>query len=147
VSKRWFKKLPNSDAQHPQTGNATGALRLTKATHLIDWRTYFRHDFFASAHWQTTQSQHGQPLDFANVTFDVVIDGQALGARTLRVDHAPHREQGQSNVPTDLKWGNLSPALLATDYTDYWVVLERLVNGDFRLEIAQADPGAAAFVA
>jgi hypothetical protein len=147
VSKRWFKELPNSDAQHPQTGNPTGALRLTKAKHPIDWRTYFRHDFFAGANWQTTLSQHGQPLDYANVTFDVVINGSALGARTLRVDHAPHREKGQSNVPTDLKWGNLSPNLLGTDYTGYWVVLERLANGGFRLEITAVDPGAAAFIA
>lgn len=147
VSKRWFKELPNSDAQHPQTGNPTGALRLTKAKHPIDWRTYFRHDFFAGTYWQTTQSQHGQTLDYANVTFDVVINGNALGARTLRVDHAPHREQGQSNVPTDLKWGNLSPDLLGTDYTGYWVVLERLTNGGFRLEITAVDPGAAAFIA
>lgn len=147
VSKRWFKKLPNSDAQHPQTGNATGALRLTEAGHPIDWRTYFRHDFFAGENWQTTQSQHGQPLDFAIVTFDVVIDGHAFGARTLRVDHAPHREQGQSNVPTDLKWGNLSPTLLGTSYKGYWVVLERLGNGGYRLEITPTNPGAAAFMA
>lgn len=146
VARRWFKKLPNSDAQQPQTGNPTGALRLTKAGHDIDWRTYFRQVFFAGQNWQSTQSQHGQPLDYANVTFDVVVDGHDLGKHTLRVDHAPHREQGQANVPTDLKWGSLAPTLLATDYHDYWVVLERFNTGAYRLEITPLDPGPSAFI-
>ena len=147
VVKRWFKKLPNSDAQQPQTGNATGALRLTMSKHPIDWRTYFRQTFFSDQNWQNTVSQHGETLDYANVDFDVVINGASIGAKTLRIDHAPHREQGQSNVPTDLKWGVLSSNLLANDFTGSYVVLERLSNGAYRLEITPSDPGRAAFLA
>ena len=46
VQKRWFKQLSDSDSQQVRPGsNPTGALRLNRAHHDIDWRTYFRRDF------------------------------------------------------------------------------------------------------
>ena len=48
VAKRWWKALSASDAQHPPrpTSAVTGNLRLSKAGHPIDHKTYFRRDFF-----------------------------------------------------------------------------------------------------
>lgn len=148
VKKRWFKQLSNSDAQHPPRPNSkvTGALRLNQADHPIDWRTYFRRDFFDGLNWHSEQSRNQKPIEYVMVPFHVMVNGQDLGDYVLRVDHAAHREHGQSNVPTDLKWGTLMSAMRANDYTGEYVILERLSNSTYRLEISPSDPGPGAFL-
>jgi len=149
VEKRWFKQLSPSDAQHPPKSNSkvTGALRLNQAGHPIDWRTYFRRDFFGDLNWHSEQSRNRKPLDYAMVPLRVEIGGGDVGEHVLRVDHAPHRESSQANVPTDIKWGPLMSALRAVDYSGSFVVVERLSDATFRLKITANDPGEGAFVA
>jgi hypothetical protein len=149
VQKRWFKQLSRSDAQHPPRAGSkvTGALRMSKANHPIDWRTYFRREFFSGLKWDSELSRNHMSVEYARVPFYVLIDGQAIGEYECRIDHAPHREQDQSNVPTDLKWGPLMPVIRATDYTGDYVIIERLNDGSYRLEITPNDPGQGAFLA
>jgi len=56
--------------------------------------------------------------------------------RTLKVDHAPHRESGQSNHASVLHWGPLAPVLRETNYSGYTLTLERLADDSYRLDIS-----------
>jgi hypothetical protein len=135
---RWTKVLPASDAQHPPSPNSNplGNMRLTKAGHQIDWLTWFRHELFGPAAWQNETDRKGNPIEVAEIPFAVTIAGESLGVLTLRVDHAPHRESGQSNHASVLHWGPLAPILRETNYSDYTLTLERLVDDSYRLEIS-----------
>jgi hypothetical protein len=66
----------------------------------------------------------------------VTVAGVALGQITLQLTHAPHRESGQSNHTTVLRWGLLLPTMHATDYTKHTVTITRLSNGTFALDIS-----------
>ncbi len=138
---RWCKRLLSSDAQQVQTNtNPTGKLRLSQAHHDIDHRTFFRRDFFAGLDWQT-QTRNGRQVEEAISDFDVAISGVSLGKLPLQIDHAPHREAGQNNVPTVLSWGSdLGERLRMTSYINDWVVIERDTHGDFALTIQTDKP-------
>jgi hypothetical protein len=148
VVKRWFKKLSASDARHPPSAasHVTGVLRLVQAGHPINQTNYFRADFFANRPWTGTPRPRGL-FEETTVPFHVVVNGVAHGIRMLRVDHAPWREAGQGNHTTVLHWDDVAPILDAANYTGHYVVLERLTDGSFRLEIAPTDPGTTAFMA
>lgn len=137
----WWKRLSASDAQHPPAAGSapTGNLRLSKAGHSIDWRTYFRRDFFGGRSW-TEGAVSGLPAEEVTVTFHVIIDGEDLGAMGLRIDHAPHREADQNNVPTVLHWGALGEWLRATNYTDHYIALTKFADDRYNLEISRAVP-------
>ncbi|MGH2758198.1 MAG: hypothetical protein ACRDKJ_01400 [Actinomycetota bacterium] len=143
VIRRWTKRLAKSDAQQPTAGsNPTGNLRLTKAGHAINWRTFFRDQLFAPVNWHSTTDTAGNAIEVADVDFEVEFDGVAKGARTLRVDHAPHRESGQANHVTVLHWDDLITELQRQSFVGYYVVIERLSDDSYRLRIERADPGA-----
>jgi len=148
VVKRWFKALSHADAQHPVNANTnpTGALRLVQAGHAINQTNYFRHDLFAPLPWAAIPRPLGL-LEQTVVPFAVAVNGVDLGMHNLRVDDAAYREAGQGNFTAVLHWDSLTPTLAAMDYTGYFVVLERLGDGSYRLEITPQDPGGAAFVA
>lgn len=147
IRRRRFKKMKASDAQHPPTAvsNVTGVLRLTQARLGIDQTRYFRHEFFGELGWVSVGTAV-IPKEQVIVPFDVSIDGHSFGVHNLMISHAAHREADQGNVTTVLHWGDLGRELSAYDYTGYYVVLERLTNGGFRLHVVQADPGRASFV-
>lgn len=136
AERKWSKVLPAGDAQHPPSGNPTGNLRLTKAGHDIDWLTWFRTDLFRPAAWRTATDVNGNAIERATIPFDVTINGLALGTKELEVTHAPHRESGQSNHTTVLRWGPLLGVLQEQDYTRFTVSLERMSNGSYRLDIS-----------
>jgi len=135
---RWTKVLPASDAQHPPSPNSNplGNMRLTKAGHQIEWLTWFRHELFGPAAWHDETDRKGNPIEVAEIPFAVTIAGEPLGVRTLKVDHAPHRESGQSNHASVLHWGPLAPVLRETNYSDYTLTLERLADDSYRLDIS-----------
>jgi hypothetical protein len=61
---------------------------------------------------------------------------QETGGGT-RVDHAPHREAGQRNVPTILHWGDtLGQLLRSTPMQGRVVTLSRLSSDEYELTIA-----------
>lgn len=137
AQRTWTKVLRKTDAQHPPSPNSNpvGNLRLTKSRHEIDWLTWFRREMFGAENWSTEVDRNGNPIEIATVRFEVTIEGHSLGPMDLRVDHAPHREEGQANHATVLHWGPLSPVLRAHDYSGHTLTLERLPEG-YRLDIA-----------
>ncbi len=147
VHKRWFKRLSASDAQHPPTAgsNVTGVLRLVQAGHAINQTNYFRHDFFAPLPWAETPKPRGL-FEQTVVPFDVVVAGVHLGVRNLRVDDAAYREAGQGNHTSVLHWDGLTATLAGTDHGGDFVVLERLADGSYRLEITPHDPSPGSFI-
>ena len=138
---RWCKQMPSSDAQWVLAGtNPTGKLRLAQAGFSINRNIYFRYELFASAAWGSIV-RAGNPHDIADVDFDVTVSGVHIGPLTLRIDHAPHREASQDNVPTVLAWGPRLGAMLGgTSHVGDWVVIERDTAGQFHLTIQQNRP-------
>lgn len=141
VLARWSKRMPPSDAQRPPQVNSavTGNLRLSKAGHDIDHKTYFRDEFFSGARWEEV-TPGSSDYEKALVEFDVTISGNYLGPVVLRIDHQPSRVSNQNNVATVLKWGALSALMRQDDHTNEWVVLERLSDGTFRLTVQPTAP-------
>jgi len=138
---RWWKQLAPSDAQQV-TGrtNPTGKLRLAKAGHDIDHKTFFRRRMFRGVRWRR-ETRGGKRYEVADVEFDIVVRGRFLGTMALRVDHAPHRVADQNNVPTILAWGSgLCSLLRSASYVGDWVVIERRGDGTFALTIQQDQP-------
>lgn len=134
----WTKVLPRGDAQQQLSSrtNVTGNVRLTQAKHDIDWTTWFREDLFGSAAWRPDTDIKGSPIERADIPFQVTIDGLGLGTIELEVTHAPHRESGQSNHTTVLRWGPLMGTMRGTDYTGYTLTLAQLPGGSFELDIS-----------
>jgi hypothetical protein len=135
--KSWSKVLPPGDAQQQGAANTnlTANVRLTKAGHDIDWRTWFRGDLFGPASWRGDTDTNGNPIERADLPLAVTIGGVSLGTMELEVTHAPHREAGQANHTTVLRWGPLLPTLKATDYTGHTLTLRRMSDGTFALDI------------
>jgi HKD family nuclease len=141
VARRWFKRMPASDAQHPPlaTSNITGALRLTQAGHPIDQRTYFRNEFFGGLGWGPDPDRAGGEIVW--VDFDVVVAGRRRGVVALAVVHDPSRVSGQGNFATTIKWGALLDEIRSGNYVDDFVTLERITPSDFRLVVSGAPAG------
>lgn len=141
VTRRWYRRMSPSDAQHPPGADTavTGNLKLNRAGHPIDQTTYFRNDFFGGFTWTSEATPRG-PKETTIVPFSTVISGNDLGSFDLTIDHKETREAGQGNVTTWLHWGSLSPVMRATDYTDSYLVLERLADDSFHLEITPQEP-------
>jgi hypothetical protein len=138
VAARWTKQMNRSDAQQVSAGSSpTGALRLTEAENEIDHRIWFRQTFFgAPVVWRQDADGRGNPIDLAAVSFGVRIDGIDRGTFTLMVDHGPHREAGQGNVPTIIHWGKeLAAELRAHDRSGQTLTLERFDDDTFRVTI------------
>jgi len=141
ITHKWCKKLASSDAQQVGSGtNPTGKLRLTQSRFDIDHQRWFRNEMFGSLDWSEL-AKNGNRYEQATVSFSVRVRGTQLGNLNLRVDHAPHRAAGQSNVPTILAWGPQLIRLLTTsNYIGDWVVIVRDVSGKFTLTIQSHMP-------
>jgi hypothetical protein len=141
VEHRWYRQLDRASAQQPANPRTAvvGVLRLAKAGHQIDHRTYFRRELFGSARWTRT-TVSAQPAEETNIAADVSINGKDLGKITLRVDHAEHRIADQGNVPTLLHWGSLGQTLRDTSYAGDYVLIEARSDGTFRLSIQPDEP-------
>lgn len=142
VTKRWFRELDATAAQHPPTAtsNPTGNLRLSQAGHPIDQTTYFRNDFFRGVGWAATTTPRGVREE-ASVPMTVAVDGRVLGTFEFQISHATWRVAGQRNVPTVLHWGPLSALLRATDYVGRFVSLEKLGPRRYNLTVDVAPTG------
>lgn len=136
---RWSKVLPRGDAQQQASARTheTGNVRLTQAKHDIDWRTWFRQQLFDSpVQWRQGEDINGKLIERAQIPFDVTIKGVALGTVELEVTYAPHREAGQANHTTVLRWGPLQDTIRAADYTGCTLTLQRMSDASYRLDIS-----------
>ena len=140
VIRRWSKRLTSSDAQKPtkQGTRPTGNMRLTRAGHPIDQKTYFREDFFRNANWVVRTGTREE----AEVEFHVSIDGRLEGPIALMISHDPQRVAGQNNAPTFLHWARqLGQIFKETDLAGRYITLDLLDSGEYRLVISEARPG------
>ena len=144
-SSRWWKQMSAADAQHPRSPstNPTGSLKLTQAGHDVDQTTFFRYTMFRDANWVSEQKPRGV-LEEAIVPMEVIVEGDDQGSLNFKVDHAEYRIAGQGNVSTWLHWGDLRATLTRDNFTQAWVILERLNDGSYRLEITRENPAEAA---
>lgn len=143
VTRRWYKKLPRSDAQRlGGTSNPSGTVTLVAAGLSVgDAVTYFRYNFFGAEDWRTVDAATGR--EQAEVTFEVVLDSVSQGEQTLIVDYNPQFGSDQHNREVMLRWGpTLNRYLRAeADRTGDFVSLEQLSDGTYRLTIAASPTG------
>lgn len=137
---RWSKKLSKSDA-NKNARHIRNLLSLTKAG-LIRDLGFFRNTFFSGEAWRAT-TIGGHASEIADVAFDVKVPGRRTRRLTLEVVHAPHRESGQHNYQTSIRWGPLGRelrGLRGSGYTGFWAVLEKHDTGEYSLTIAADEP-------
>ena len=124
----------------PATSHQRNYVILGKAGHPIDQKTFFRDRFFRNATWKTMPMHTGNVKEEAIIPFEVVVRGQSIGSYPIRVDHAPNRIANQNNSPTYLNWSSLLDEITRTNYTNYYLLLERLSSGAFRLSLTPTQP-------
>ena len=138
---RWSKKLSKSDV-NKNAKNIRNLMSLTKAG-LIDDLDFFRNVFFSGVPWLPTTIT-GQASEIADVKFNVKLPRKKSRRLTLQVVHAPHRESGQHNYHTSIRWGPLAGELRKArgkGYTGFWAVIEKHDTGEYSLTITADEPG------
>lgn len=140
----WWKQLTISDAMRkPPPSHQRKYVVLGKAGHPINKETYFKGHLFAGVPWASERMRTGNLKETAVIPFLVSIDAHTTGTFTLRIDHAENRIADQGNAPTYLNWSSLRDVILARDYTDWYLLLERRADGTFVLALTRLEPGAA----
>ncbi|MBM4020042.1 MAG: hypothetical protein FJ288_17280 [Planctomycetes bacterium] len=137
---RWSKKLSRSDV-NKNAQNIRNLMSLTKAR-LIDDLDFFRNVFFSDAAWRRTTIS-GHAAEIADVELNVKVPSKRTRLLTLQVVHAPHREAGQHNYHTSIRWGPLAGELRnarGDGYTGFWAVLEKHDTGEYSLTVAADEP-------
>lgn len=135
VAARWTKELSASDAQRKPSGNQRGSITLVKAGHPIDWRTYFRKEFFAGVEWVSELTRTQKERQAATVRFDTTVLGDKLGELSIPVTYEPDRESGQDNYTSLLHLGPLAPHFERHNMTGRQLTIERRADGSFALSI------------
>lgn len=140
ATKRWFKKLPRSDAQRLATSNPSNTVTLVRAGHAIDPGTWFRDDVFGDQPWVSVDESGAHQR--ALVWFDV----HGLGTpfeEEMYVEYNLRHDSGQNNRVASIRWGELTRDLLrhSIDVTGWVITLERLEDDTFRLTFGDAATG------
>lgn len=145
----WWRKLTVSDAmKKPPPSHQRKDVILNQGPHPIDQVTFFRQHFFQGVPWSQTmmRSYRGRPRrpkELAVVPFDVIIGRRRLGLHNLTVDHALTRVHGRGNSPTWLNWSSIGEEVARGNYVGWYLLLERLMSGTFRLTLRRTEPGSA----
>lgn len=134
---KWSKKISASDAQRKKTGNQRGGITLVEAGHNIDSGSWFRDELFGDLSWSSGQTRTGQPREEAWAQAEVRFPGHVGETMTLKISHAPNREQGKHNYVSLLHLGAMAPRFASTDFTGYIIEIARLETGTFVVEIRQ----------
>lgn len=98
--------------------NPTGSMYFTKGKMKdIDQRHYFRDTVFSSLKWKKDNNPDTSHLERAEATFNILIDGKAVGSFKLTLTHNPltnTRSYEQKNSMTQVSWG-AAKKLIAKD--------------------------------
>ncbi len=141
--RRWYKKLSSSDAQQLRTSNTnpTNHLKLGKARHPIDQKTYFRHAYFADRHWISSMRARGT-MEETIIPFEFFVDGRFDSTQEMKVDYAEFRIANQNNTPTWLHWNTyMGQYLREHNHTGDFITLEVTDEGVHRLILASQPAG------
>lgn len=133
---KWRKRLSRSDAQQDTRGAKMPFLRFTRGSIPGDHTTWFREVFFAGADWRHETSRQMHSIETAQIKIHVIINGNDLGERSMKIDHDPARV-GNHNAPTthlhyDAK---TRKELESTDLSEHLVVVERDDAGRYSLTV------------
>ncbi|MFZ0424241.1 MAG: hypothetical protein WAL80_15310 [Xanthobacteraceae bacterium] len=133
---QWSKKLSPSDAQRKKSGNQRGGITLVGAGYPINWKTYFRNDFFKSVPWKLDPKKPGKKREHCFVPFHVNFLGKPMGKVSIEISHDKDRESGQSNYTSELHLGPvLSTQFKLHDVTGRTLDLVRDSTGAFSMSI------------
>jgi hypothetical protein len=134
VVKRWFKRLPASDAQQLVGSNPSNTMTLVQARHPIDPFDYFRTEFFGSETWTTSETVgRGQAREVATIECEVIVRGVPLGTHVFDVRYTPGYDANQTNRTTELAWRQFGDYLRRHPLTSTIASLERTTSGRYQL--------------
>lgn len=145
----WWRQLTASDAMRKASASHQRRyVILNKEEHPIDQTEFFKKHFFSGVAWsqQMMRSFRGQPprtKEIAIIPFDVYVERRHLGVFNMTVDHSDSRVARQRNSPTWLNWSSLRDEIARSNYFGWYLLLERLANGSFRLTLTKSHPGTA----
>lgn len=132
----WRKTLTLSDAQRKRRGNQRGSVTLVRAGYPINAQTYFRHEFFGSARWDSERTRMGEVRETAVIPFSVSVRGRSLGILGLTVTYAANREAAQANYTSLLHIAPLAQLFAGQDLTGQTLRLARTADGIYSLSIS-----------
>jgi len=131
---KWRKTLTKSDAQQDTRGAKMPFLRFIKGSIAGDHTTWFRDEFFSDAIWSKVPKHPYQ--EETKIKIHVVLAGNDLGERTMRIDHDPTRAGNHSAPTTHLHYDSRTrQALEAVDLSGHSVVVERDDLGKYHLTV------------
>jgi hypothetical protein len=142
VVNRWWKRLTRSDVMRkPETSHQRNYLILGQAGHGIDQTTWFRDTFFGPVTgWRQVTMRTGNIKEVVDLRFEVFVELENRGHHIARIEHAPNRIANQGNSPTWLNWSGLTQIILESDFTGWYVVIERLNPLGYRLRLTRTEP-------
>ena len=133
---RWSKKLSKSDAQQETRGARMPFLRFTKGRSVLNNHlTDFRNIFFAALNWRRKISQFGHPIEEATINIHVVLGGQDLGVRQMRLDHDPERTRNHRAPTTHLHYDQRTRLALERVNLAGHTVVVQATGGGYSLEV------------
>ena len=111
-------------------------LRFTKGDSPHDHRIWFRSVFFGDLDWRQGTSSQGLPMERAEITLRVTINGTEIGRRRMRLDHIPGRASNNSAPTTHLHYDRKTrQALESENLAGHQVIVTKYEGGDYALEM------------
>lgn len=132
----WWKSLSKTDAQQQTSGGIVPYLRLTSSSLKTGhFQTWFRQSFFNICQWHPGYFNN-KPVEEADVTFHVIVQGRALGNIAFTVTHDDTRQYNNNAPNTWLHWPpQMANILQGTDFSGCRIVLSRDQANVFSLDI------------
>ena len=136
-------KLTERDLNIPKGSNTnpTGSMLFKKGkTKDIDPRLYFRDAVFSALRWKRDTKPDTSHLERAEATFNIVLDGKAMGSFKLRLTHNTRTDTHsykQKNSMTSISWGEAKKVIAKNRLIGKSVALRKTKKKDeFTLEIS-----------
>lgn len=141
VARRWYKVLPDSDAQQLTGSHPSNTMTLVKGLNpaIREASDYFRYEFFSHLHWVAGwNAGRAQSRETAIAEFDVFIDRRFIGSYEFMIRYTPGYEANQRNRTTELVWGEFGSFLRERSLTGWYAIIEVMTSGRTRLHFERA---------